>query len=177
MIFEQNFIYMWIPNGTKSLQPELLRFTFFIAPATPAFSELTQFFLTVNHSHILPYLRLYSGQLRPAGRSRSTFSCRARVSSLNLPTQSYRSSSRSLLTIALRHKVAVYTHHPLRVRELLIHMWHWASSAEHRAGTCLGVCHARVSDIKACPDLPQNHAVFVVELRGHVSNLSCSAHI
>ena len=28
------------------------------------------------------------------------------------------------------------------------------------------MCHARVSRIKACPDLPQNHAVFVVEMGG-----------
>ena len=79
-------------------------------------------------------------------------------------------------TVALRHKVVVYTHHPLRRRELLTHTWHRASSAEHKDGTCLGVCHARVSRTEACPNLPQNHAVFVVELRGHVSN-SCQLAI
>ena len=69
-------------------------------------------------------------------------------------------------TVALRHKVVVYTHHPLRRWELLTHTWHRASSAEHKDGTCLGVCHARVSRTEACPDLPQNHAVFVVEMGG-----------
>lgn len=34
------------------------------------------------------------------------------------------------------------------------------------------MCHARVSRTEMCPDLPQNIAVFVVELRGYVSN-SC----
>ena len=46
------------------------------------------------------------------------------------------------------------------------------TSTFSQKGTCLAVCHARVSRTEACPDLPQNHAVFVVELRGHVSN-SC----
>ena len=157
---------MRISDSTKSLQPELLRFTFFIAPAAPAISELTQFLLTVSHSHILPYFRLYSGQLRPAGPSRLTFSCRARVASLNLPTQSHRSSSRSLLTIALRHKVVAYTHQSRRVSTILTHAWHRVKRTEHKEGTCLDVCHARVSRIETCSDLPQNHAVFVVEMGG-----------
>ena len=60
----------------------------------------------------------------------------------------------------------MYTHHPLRVRELLTHTWHRANSAEHIEGTHLGVCHARVSRTEMCSDLPQNHAVFVVEMGG-----------
>ena len=133
---------MRIADGTKNLQPELLRFAFFIAPTAPAFSEITQFFFTVSHSHTFPHFRLYLDQRSPASPSHLTFNYRAHASSLNLPTHFCLPSACPLLTISLRHKVVAHTHHPRRVSKILTRVWHQTRSVEQKESTCLDARHA-----------------------------------